>query len=198
MTAPQATQHGVNTGPLHELSPVKDTHSTRPTHGGNPRPVGVPAPAESPTPRANPRGTSNGNCSGSAEDRRRRKVWLVNEFRADEDALVAGVGENAVVVGVPRGEGEPACRCYRCGTLLTVETVFVDRRIPGAKGGTYARNNIRPNCGSCSAITGNELRVELASAPACTTCGGRTKYRRLVNDHPCMSEFHGTPPTWRV
>lgn len=42
----QATQQGVNTGPLRILYPVKDAHSTGLTHGGNPQPVGVPAPAE--------------------------------------------------------------------------------------------------------------------------------------------------------
>lgn len=159
---------------------------------------GAPLPDLGPLPKANPRGTSNGNAAGSAEDRRRRKVWLVNEFRADVD-LSEHATEKAWF-GVPRGQGIPACRCFRCGVLLTVETVFVDRRIPGATGGTYARNNIRPNCSSCSSITGNEVRVELQTAPACPTCGGRSKYRRKLkhNDHPCMSEFHGTPPTWRV
>lgn len=146
---------------------------------------------------ANPRGTSNGNVSGNAEDRRRRKVWLVNEFRADVDVLAWDSKTGEVIATADRGKGIPACRCFRCGRLLTVDTVFVDRRIPGAKGGTYARNNIRPNCSCCSSITGNELRVELQTAPACPSCGGRSKYRRMINDHPCMGEFHGTPPTWR-
>lgn len=110
-------------------------------------------------PKANPRGTSNGNSSGSAADRRRRKAWLVLEFRADVDVWVHPI--TGLWVAVPRGTGVPACRCYRCGVLLTAVTVFVDRRVPGAKGGTYARNNIRPNCSPCSSITGNELRTEL-------------------------------------
>lgn len=52
----------------------------------------------------------------------------------------------------------PACRCYRCGVLLTVDTVTVDRIIPGAKGGTYRRSNIRPACGPCNSETGGAVR----------------------------------------
>lgn len=103
------------------------------------------------------RGTSNGNSSGSAEDRRRRRAWLLETYRANEDAAVAGEGENAVIVGVPIGQGEPACRCYRCGKLLTIITLTVDRIIPGCKGGTYRRNNIRPACSDCNEKTGGKL-----------------------------------------
>ena len=69
---------------------------------------------------------------------------------------------------VPRGLGEAACRCYRCGRLLWFCTVEVDRIHPGWKktakwpnGGTYVRENIRPACGGpkgCNIITGNEDR----------------------------------------
>lgn len=61
--------------------------------------------------------------------------------------LVAAVEEHA------------ACRCYRCGTLLTVDTVTVDRIKPGCKGGTYRRDNIRPACGPCNSETGGGLRA---------------------------------------
>lgn len=30
-----------------------------------------------------------------------------------------------------------------------------------------------------------------ADASVCPRCGGATKYRRLVNDHPCAHTFHG-------
>lgn len=56
----------------------------------------------------------------------------------------------------------PACRCYRCGVLLTVDTVTVDRIIPGCEGGTYRRNNIRPACGTCNSSTGGALRGKAA------------------------------------
>jgi hypothetical protein len=42
--------------------------------------------------------------------------------------------------------------------LLTVDTVTVDRIIPGCKGGTYRRNNIRPACAKCNSTTGGGLR----------------------------------------
>ncbi len=101
------------------------------------------------------RGTTNRNDRGSSEDRRRRREWLIATFRANYDlARIPGLG----VIMTPVGEGQPSCRCYRCGTLLTVDTVTVDRIIPGCQGGTYRRNNIRPACGSCNSETGGAQR----------------------------------------
>lgn len=99
------------------------------------------------------RGTSNGNVNGNAEDRRRRRQWLVETYRANVD-VVNPAGLNVV----PLGQALPACRCYRCGTLLTVETVTVDRIIPGCRGGRYTRNNIRPACAPCNSETGGAIR----------------------------------------
>lgn len=56
------------------------------------------------------------------------------------------------------GAGVPACRCYRCGSLLTVVTVTVDRVVPGCRGGTYRRDNIRPACARCNSETGAVIR----------------------------------------
>ncbi|WP_202868508.1 HNH endonuclease signature motif containing protein [Kribbella sindirgiensis] len=117
------------------------------------------------------RGTSNTNERGSSYSRRARKAWLVETYRADRDmhALVAEcLAEGSIVNplrswvmdGVPRGEGAPACRCYRCGKLLTVSLVTVDRIKPGCKGGTYARSNIRPACSTCNSSTGGKLGAE--------------------------------------
>jgi len=78
---------------------------------------------------------------GNTADRLARRTWLVTTFRADRNH-----------------HGEPACRCYRCGVLLTVDTVTVDRIVPGAHGGTYRRNNIRPACGPCNSETGASIR----------------------------------------
>lgn len=89
------------------------------------------------------RGTSNGNAAGSAEARRRRKLWLMEAYASDVPAHV---------------------RCYRCGTLLSIDTVTVDRIIPGALGGTYRRNNIRPACMGCNSRTGTMLREALKAA----------------------------------
>lgn len=113
------------------------------------------------------RGTTNRNDRGSAEDRRRRREWLVTTYRANRDlhpAVEQGLIERVIKPlrswmqnGVPAGQGVPACRCYRCGDLLTANTVTVDRIIPGCMGGTYRRNNIRPACGKCNSETGGAL-----------------------------------------
>jgi hypothetical protein len=89
------------------------------------------------------RGTTNRNVRGNSRDRLSRRNWLVDTFRADRDH-----------------HGEPACRCYRCGKLLTVRDVTVDRIVPGCRGGTYRRNNIRPSCQACASATGGLLGAE--------------------------------------
>jgi hypothetical protein len=101
------------------------------------------------------RGTTNGNARGSSEARRRRREWLVYTYRANVDVITTDpVNDSTLrVISVT-----PACRCYRCGQLLTVDTVTVDRIIPGCKGGTYRRDNIRPACGRCNSETGGSLR----------------------------------------
>lgn len=111
------------------------------------------------------RGTSNSAQRGSSEDRRRRREWLVKTYRANQDVSVARSVNGApfdVQVYNSRLDGcgyarEAACRCYRCGHLLAVDTVTVDRIIPGCKGGTYRRDNIRPACGDCNSETGGPL-----------------------------------------
>lgn len=123
------------------------------------------------------RGTTNGNARGSSYSRRRRREWLVETYRADQMILVAESPDDGELVieglapGRPLGQAiadwthlgwavevKRACRCYRCGKLLTVDTVTVDRIVPGCKGGTYRRNNIRPACGPCNSETGGALR----------------------------------------
>lgn len=98
------------------------------------------------------RGTSNTNDRGSAESRRRRREWLLATYRADVDVDTTGL------VVVPRGQGRPACRCYRCGVLMVVEQLTVDRIVPGCQGGTYRRTNIRPCCPPCNSATGAVTR----------------------------------------
>jgi hypothetical protein len=100
------------------------------------------------------RGTTNQNARGNAADRARRRAWLVETYRADQDVQMVDPFGTPTMLGI----GAPACRCYRCGTLLTVDTVTVDRIIPGCHGGTYRRNNIRPACSSCNSITGSTTR----------------------------------------
>ena len=83
------------------------------------------------------RGTSNTNVRGNTKNRAARRRWLVRAFAAD----VAN-----------------HCRCYRCGALLSEETLTVDRVVPGCKGGKHVRNNIRPACSRCNSITGGATR----------------------------------------
>lgn len=108
------------------------------------------------------RGTSNANQRGSSESRRRRREWLVATYRADSDLCPgawACIGWSLPEAEHehPLGDGLAACRCYRCGELLSVETVTVDRIIPGCQGGTYRRTNIRPACAGCNSSTGGRL-----------------------------------------
>src|SRR3954452_622344 len=89
---------------------------------------------------ASPRGTTNKNCRGSSYDVRARKQWLLDTFGDDTFA-----------------------DCSFCEIVLDFGTLTVDRIIPGALGGTYRRDNIRPACMSCNAIDGNAIRVRLRS-----------------------------------
>lgn len=129
------------------------------------------------------RGTDSGP-RGSAQTRRRRKRYLLETYRANVDVLPGDIPllddspldaiDNANLRSewnarerlweVPIGYGEIACRCYRCGYLLTFETMTVDRIVPGCvktaafpRGGTYVRNNIRPACCGCQSETGGAL-----------------------------------------
>lgn len=123
-------------------------------------PVQVPRPGQTPAAPPVRRGTTNGTQRGSSTDRRRRREWLVTTWRADVDVLVVTLFHGPVFVPVPIGtpDAVPACRCYRCGRLLTVDTVSADRVVPGCRGGTYRRENIRPACERCNSVTGGSVR----------------------------------------
>lgn len=98
------------------------------------------------------RGTTNRNVRGNTRDRLARRRWLVATFRANRD-LSFGEPRSS-----PLGSAHAACRCYRCGVLMTEDTVTVDRVVPGCRGGTYRRDNIRPACASCNSETGAKIR----------------------------------------
>lgn len=84
------------------------------------------------------RGTSNTNARVFPRDRAARRRYLVRVYESDM--------------------GPGRCRCYRCGVLLDLDTVTVDRIKPGCQGGRYVRNNIRPACAVCNSETGAKVR----------------------------------------
>lgn len=107
------------------------------------------------------RGTTNRNDRGSASDRAARRAYLLRVYRADVDVMgIVDLYEGrsiAFPVLLGTHGAVPACRCYRCGALLTDETLTIDRIKPGRDGGTYRRDNIRPACGQCNSETGGGL-----------------------------------------
>lgn len=119
------------------------------------------------------RGTTNGNDRGSSTDRARRRAFLLATYAAN--VQVIRPDDEALTDRYPMSPDDQAewmadleaagvayvllatCRCYRCGCLLVDGTLTVDRIIPGCKGGTYRRENIRPACGGCNSETGGAL-----------------------------------------
>jgi hypothetical protein len=89
----------------------------------------------------------SGDPRGSAEDRRRRRQWLLDTF---------GNGVRALC----RLRLDPACL-----GVVDLETMSVDRIRPGLHGGTYRRGNIQPACQPCQTRQGLMLRG-MASLPA--------------------------------
>lgn len=147
------------------------------------------------------RGASNTNDRGNTDTRRARKAWMIEAYRADRDLkffprsvdapawvdsqtpYLGGhrfetyvITPEGITCDVPLGEGEPACRCYRCGTLLTIDTVTVDKIFTRPEGGTYRTptqdrreraTNCRPACNDCQIITGAPLAAQSRSKKKC-------------------------------
>lgn len=80
----------------------------------------------------------NGNQRGSSADRRARKLWLLSPE--------AGWG----------GDGTDV-PCWECGVLCEIEDLVADRIIPHHQGGTYRRENLRPQCTLCSHREGQRI-----------------------------------------
>jgi len=84
-----------------------------------------------------PRGPSNTNQRGSASSRRVRKQWLIDTY-----------GDGVTV--------QCWLRCSpKCLGTLDMDTITVDRIVPGADGGTYRRGNIQPACLHCNSLHGH-------------------------------------------
>lgn len=112
-----------------------------------------------PTPVKSRRGTTNSNSRGSSTARRARRAWLLVTYASDVPGF---------------------CRCYRCGAFLYNPDTFdvtavadlpfgsvalpltIDRIVPGCRGGTYRRENIRPACSGCNSETGGRERARKA------------------------------------
>jgi hypothetical protein len=124
---------------------------------------------------------SNDTSRGNTGDRRARRRYVLETYRADVDAITVRFRRSGDTdVWFAKSETDqrimldqlanddaidliavdPACRCYRCGRLLTIVTLTVDRIRPGCKGGTYKRPNIRPSCKACADKQGGELSAE--------------------------------------
>lgn len=137
------------------------------------------------------RGTTNRNERGSSYTRLERREWLVETYRADTDVLVDVERIGFTLYPLPGNllevdcaeilnlatrfglEPKAACRCYRCGCLLTVDTVTSDRIKAGIEGGKYGtpkrdrregRTNVRPACGTCNSQTGAYLCAKRRTA----------------------------------
>lgn len=80
------------------------------------------------------------NQRGNTKDRRVRRQWLLDTF----------------------GDGKEAqCAFDNCSTMLTFNTITVDRfPIPGIEGGRYIRGNIRPACGYHNSKDGGEIAMQ--------------------------------------
>lgn len=119
---------------------------------------------------ATKRGTSNGNERGSSYDRKTRRAWVLANFAADQVKVVAENGkwthefvDDHDTIDELQASGYsfvPLVRCFRCGLLLEESTMTIDRIEPGAMGGRYTRDNIRPCCSDCNESTGGKLGNE--------------------------------------
>ena len=106
------------------------------------------------------RGTSNTNQRGSAEDRRRRRVWLIQTWPADIPGFARCFRCGRLVYN-PDDAEEPAIWATRLaleGTGSEPRPLSVDRIVPGCQGGTYRRGNIRPCCELCNSTLGGATR----------------------------------------
>lgn len=82
---------------------------------------------------------TNDGGKGNSRDRRNRKMWLLQTFgRETEFGFIV--------------------QCAVCSVLLVYQTLTVGRwPIRGVDGGTYRRENIRPECFPCNVSDGGRV-----------------------------------------
>lgn len=164
------------------------------------------------------RGTSNGNERGNNEDRRKRKAWLMETYESDRWILLIINQDGEIFLKRTLGDPDlavsaheklnwvaevkmvPTVRCYRCGDILSITEVTIDRIVPGCLGGTYAHNNIRPACSGCNSETGARMANSKTHRAAkmkarilkrkCDHCGASRGQRCWGQNGKNLSTFH--------
>lgn len=117
------------------------------------------------------RGTTNGNQRGSSYTRRARRAWMLITFASNIPGFCRCYRCGSLLYNpdappfTPGGEGQITQQytpefLKRYGyQVQRSQPLTVDRIIPGCRGGTYRRNNIRPCCSGCNSETGGGLRA---------------------------------------
>lgn len=96
-------------------------------------------------------GRTNGQDKrGNSKDRAARRRYLLSP--------AAGFGGNGETVMCALGN------LPGCDVTVDYDTMEVDRIIPGAFGGRYTRDNIRPTCRPCNQAAGHDTQREKAAA----------------------------------
>lgn len=89
------------------------------------------------------RGHRNSNERGNSAARRLRRQWLLDTFGDGVQAACHAPAAGGI-----------------CGAMVTMADMIVGRIVPWIEGGTYARDNIRPECAGCSTREG-QARMRL-------------------------------------
>lgn len=103
------------------------------------------------------RGTSNANDRGSAEQRRKRRAWLIETYAANVPGFARCYRCGRLVYNPDDHPGETNVIVIWKGKFEAARPLTVDRIRPGIHGGTYARTNIRPACLFDNSSTGSRL-----------------------------------------
>lgn len=143
------------------------------------------------------RSTTSKDSQGSAEDVRRRKVWLVDTYRADVDLLLtidldASTPDDLAVIEQPAtpanvanaelsvmlGSGlvvfyvAPAARCYRCGCLVRARLDLPEHGLRISS--TITPDRIVPGCVKTTRYPKGGTYAHENIRPACLPCNTST------------------------
>ena len=142
-----------------------------------------------------PRGTSNSNVRGNTAARAARRAWLMKTYESNVPELVRCYrcciflynpdGVNISSSASPNDKKlalfeVPAEGLTGGHRMILASPLTIDRIIPGALGGTYAKTNIRPSCQECATITGNALKAAMKAKTGWKRCSGSGKHVHLT------------------